>query len=89
MTLKKREFTPESGSVDTYAMERKKRSKCSVWEFWFANKIFGTFQWIRNDSGGQKLVKCCTLTHIHTTAAKLVVRMGVVEVEGSRMTDAS
>ena len=24
---------------------------------------------------GQKLVKFCTLTHIHATAAKLVVRM--------------
>ena len=35
--------------------------------------------WIRNESGGQKLVKFCTRTdthphtHTHTTAAKLVV----------------
>ena len=55
-------------------MERKKRSKGSVWEFCYANKIFGTFGFeIR--ACGQKLVKFCTLTHIHTTAAKLVVRM--------------
>ena len=37
--------------------------------------------WIRNESGGQKLVKFCTRTdthphtHTHTTAAKLVVRL--------------
>ena len=38
------------------------------------NKIFGTFGFeIR--ACGQKFVKFCTLTHIHTTAAKLVVRM--------------
>ena len=55
-------------------MERKKRSKGSVWEFCYANKIFGTFGFeIR--ACGQKLVKFCTLTHIHTTAAKLVVRL--------------
>ena len=55
-------------------MERKKRSKGSVWEFCYANKIFGTFGFeIR--ACGQKLVKFCTLTHIHTTAAKLVERI--------------
>ena len=58
-------------------MERKKRSKGSVWEFCYANKIFGTFGFeIR--ACGQKLVKFCTLTHIHTTAAKLVVRMSLL-----------
>ena len=63
-------------------MERKKRSKGSVWEFCYANKIFGTFVFEMR-ACGQKLVKFCTLTHIHThthththtTAAKLVVRM--------------
>ena len=53
-------------------MERKKRSKGSEWEFWYANKIFGTFGF-EMTACGQKLVKFCTLTHIHTTAAKLVV----------------
>ena len=55
-------------------MERQKRSKGSVWEFWYANKIFGTFGF-EMTACGQKLVKFCTLTHIHTTAAKLVVRI--------------
>ena len=55
-------------------MERKKRSKGSVWEFGYANKIFGTFG-VEMRAWGQKLVKFCTLTHTHTTAAKLVVRM--------------
>ena len=55
-------------------MERKKRSKGSVWEFWYANKIFGTFGF-EMTACRQKLVKFCTLTHIHTTAAKLVVRI--------------
>ena len=55
-------------------MERKKRSKGSVWEFCYANKFFGMFGFeIR--ACGQKLFKFCTLTHIHTTAAKLVVRI--------------
>ena len=57
-------------------MERKKRSKGRVWEFCYANKIFGTYGFeIR--ACGQKLVKFCahTHTHTHTTAAKLVVRM--------------
>ena len=44
-------------------MEREKRSKGSVWEFCYANKIFGTFGM---RAYGQKLVKLCTLTHIHT-----------------------
>ena len=59
-------------------MERKKRSKGSVWEFCYANKIFATFGFEMR-ACGQKLVKFCTLTHIHThthtTAAKLVVRI--------------
>ena len=43
-------------------MERKKRSKGSVWEFCYANKIFGTYGFeIR--ACGQKLVKFCTHTH--------------------------
>ena len=53
-------------------MERKKRSKGSVWEFCYANKIFGTFGF-EIKACGQKLVKFCT--HTHTTAAKLVVRI--------------
>ena len=60
-------------------MERKKRSKGSVWEFCYANKIFGTCGFeIR--ACGQKLVKFCTLTHIHTTAAKLVVRVIAITI---------
>ena len=59
-------------------MERKKRSKGSVWELCYANKIFGTFGFEMR-ALGQKLVKFCTLlhtsTHTHTTAAKLVVRI--------------
>ena len=51
-------------------MERKKRSKGSVWEFCYANKIFGTFG-VEMRALGQKLVKFCTLTH----AARLVVRI--------------
>ena len=43
-------------------MERKKRSKGSVWEFCYANKIFGTFG-VKMRVCGQKLVKFCTLTH--------------------------
>ena len=55
-------------------MERKKRSKGSVWEFCYANKIFGTFEEeIR--ACGQKWVTFCT--HTHTHAAKLVVRMNI------------
>ena len=51
-------------------MERKKRSKGSVWEFCYANKIFGTFG-VEMRAPGHKLIKFCTLTH----AAKLVVRV--------------
>ena len=52
-------------------MERKKRSKGSVWEFCYANKIFGTFgdeikAWGRNWSNFEDT---------HTHAAKLVVEM--------------
>ena len=55
-------------------MERKKRSKGSVWEFCYANKIFGTYGFeIR--ALGQKLVNFCAHTNTHTTAAKLVVRI--------------
>ena len=55
-------------------MERKKRSKGSVWEFCYANKIFGPYGFeIR--ACGQKLVNFCAHTHTHTTAAKLVVRI--------------
>ena len=43
-------------------MERKKRSKCSVWEFRYANTIFGTFG-DEIKACGQKLVKCCAHTH--------------------------
>ena len=51
-------------------MERKKQSKGSVWEFCYANKIFGTFGFEMKVCG-QKLVKFCA----HTHAAQLVVRM--------------
>ena len=64
-------------------MERKKRSKGSVWEFWYANIIFGTFG-VEMRAFGQKCVKFCTLTHTLTHAAKLVVRMrGVVSFKMS------
>ena len=53
-------------------MERKKRSKGSLWEFCYANKIFGTFG-DEIKACGQKLVKLCT--HTHTHAAKLVVEI--------------
>ena len=53
-------------------MEHKKRSKGSVWEFCYANKIFGTFGF-KIKACGQELVKFCA--HTHTTAAKLVVRI--------------
>ena len=59
-------------------MERKKRSKGSVWEFCYAKKNFGTFG-VEMRACGQKFVKFCTLTHTHThthtAAAKLVVRI--------------
>ena len=64
-------------------MERKKRSKGSVWEFCYANKIFGTFG-VEMRSCGQKLVKFCTLTH----AAKLVVRFCLHSV-GPHVTEIS
>ena len=51
-------------------MERKKRSKGSVWEFCYAKKKFGTFG-DEIKAYGQKLVKFCT----HTHAAKLVVEI--------------
>ena len=55
-------------------MERKKRSKGSVYEFCYANKIFGTFG-DEIKACGQKFVKFCTHTHTHTHAAKLVVEI--------------
>ena len=60
-------------------MERKKRSKGSVWEFCYANKIFGTFG-DEIKAFGQKLVTFCTHTHTHThtRAAKLVVEMYLI-----------
>ena len=51
-------------------MERKKRSKGSVWEFCYAKKKFGTFE-EEMRAWGQKWVTFCT----HTHAAKLVVRI--------------
>ena len=59
-------------------MERKKRSKGSVWEFCYANKIVGTFG-VEMRLFGQKLVKFCTLTH----AAKLVVRITKCSSKGT------
>ena len=53
-------------------MERKKRSKGSVWEFCYANFFFGKFGFEMR-ACGQKLVKFCA----HTHAAKLVVRITV------------
>ena len=55
-------------------MERKKRSKGSVWEFCYANKIFWTFGF-EIKACGQKLVTFCAHTHTHTHAAKLVVEI--------------
>ena len=52
-------------------MERKKRSKGSVWEFCHANKIFGTFEEEMRASGRNG----SHFAHTHTHAAKLVVRM--------------
>ena len=43
-------------------MERKKRSKGSVWEFCYANKIFWTFGF-EIKAYGQKLVTFCAHTH--------------------------
>ena len=60
-------------------MERKKRSKGSVWEFCYANKIFGTFG-LEIKACGQKLVKFCAHTHTHTHTAKLVVEMAEMAV---------
>ena len=59
-------------------MERKKRSKGSVWEFCYANKIFGTFG-DEIKACGQKLVKFCT--HTHTHAAKLVVEISLPRIQ--------
>ena len=51
-------------------MERKKRSKGSVWEFCYANFFPGKFE-EEMRAYGQKWVTFCT----HTHAAKLVVRL--------------
>ena len=50
-------------------MERRKRSKGSVWEFCYANKIFGTFG-DEMRAYGQKLVQFCTHTYTHTLTHK-------------------
>ena len=56
-------------------MERKKRSKGSVWEFCYANKIFGTFGF-DNESVWAEIGQILRAhTHTHTTAAKLVVKI--------------
>ena len=46
-------------------MERKKRSKGSILECCYANKIFGTFGFEMKVCG-KKLVKFCGHTHTHT-----------------------
>ena len=59
---------------------------CETWlmplqdEKAIGNKIFGTFG-VEMRSNGQKLVKCCTLTHTMTHVAKLVVRMAIIYIE--------
>ena len=55
-------------------MERKKRSKGSVWEFCYAKTKFGKFEEEMRASG-QKWVTFCG--HTHTHSAKLVVRLKV------------
>ena len=55
-------------------MERKKRSKGSVWEFCYAKKKFGKFE-EEMKASGQKWVTFCAHTHKHTHSAKLVVRI--------------
>ena len=52
-------------------MERKKRSKGSVWEFCYANKIFGTFGDEIKASGRN----WSNFEDTHTHAAKLVVEI--------------
>ena len=52
-------------------MERKKRSKGSVWEFSNAEKKFGKFE-EEMKAYGQKMGQ---ILHTHTHSAKLVVRM--------------
>ena len=56
-------------------MERKKRSKGSVWEFCYANKMFGTFEEEMRAYGRNGSHFAHTHTHTHTRAAKLVVRV--------------
>ena len=59
-------------------MERKKRSKGSLWEFCYANKIFGMFG-DEIKACGQKLVKFCAHTHTHThTRGKISSRDEIV-----------
>ena len=55
-----------------------KAVQSSVWESCYAKKKFGTFG-VEMRASGQKLVKCCTLIHTLTHAAKLVVRMHVYQ----------
>ena len=61
-------------------MERKKRSKGSLCEFCYANKIFGTFG-DEIKACGQKLVKFCAHTNTHTHAAKLVVEIANTNIK--------
>ena len=46
-------------------MERKKRSKGSVWEIGYSKKKFGKFE-EEMRAYGQKWVTFCTHTHTHT-----------------------
>ena len=46
-------------------------------------KIFGTFG-IEMRACGQKLVKFCTLTHTHTTTAKLEVRVSFCKSDANQ-----
>ena len=57
-------------------MERKKRSKGSVWEFCYANKIFGTF----GDEIKHPGRNWSDFEDTHTHAAKLVVEIGLLTV---------
>ena len=60
-------------------MERKKRSKGSLWEFCYANKIFGTFG-DEIKACGQKLANFA-----HTHAAKLVVEIITTAIISSKL----
>ena len=53
-------------------MERKKRSKGSVWEFCYANKIFGAFGF-KIKACGQKLVTFCAHTRGEISSRDIVI----------------